>query len=248
MVLYKKYSAIHTPLFSRNLCIFSQMIMPFYIYKITNNINGKIYIGKSKSPHSRFKRHLYVASHPDAGPHQFQPIHAALAKYGKDSFSFEIIEECNFENEIFAREIYWIAYCKSNMTKYPEYGYNLTDGGEGASGLFPSTETRAKISKANDGENNGMFGQTHSVQTRQNMSKSQSLRKHREPLSKERKQQNREAALKQDFSFRIPVTVKEEIIKLWNSGNYTKRQLAERFSLKYNSVVKIIRKHVIVGV
>lgn len=217
--------------------------MPFYIYKITNKINGKIYIGKSKNPSIRFKRHIYVASHPDTGPNQFQPIHAAIAKYGKVNFDLEIIDNCISEDEIFVKEIYWISHYRSNMKKHPNSGYNLTDGGEGASGLTPSVKTRLKISKANLGENNGMFGETHSIETRQNMCISQASRKHRQPLSEERKQQNREAAAKQNFSFKISLEMKDEVVKLWNCGNHTKKQLAEKFGLKYNSIVKIIRTH-----
>lgn len=219
------------------------MVMSFYVYKITNKVNGKIYIGKSKSPLNRFKRHLYVAAHPNAGPNQFQPIHAAISKYGKQNFVLEIIDESPLEAEIFAKEIYWINFYRSNMTKHPENGYNLTDGGEGPSGLSPSEETRNKISNANSGENNGMYSKTHDLNTRKNMSNSQQIRKIREPLSEERKQQNRTAALQQDFSFRIPILVKNEIVHLWNLGGHTKQQLADRFGLKYNSVVKIIRKH-----
>lgn len=215
--------------------------MPFYIYKITNKINDKIYIGKSKNPTSRFKRHLYVANHKDTEPNQFQPIHAAIAKYGSDNFFLEIIDECDSEIEIFIKETHWISHYKSNMKKYPDTGYNLTNGGEGASGLSPSIETRNKISQANSGENNGMYGKTHSLKTRQNMVTSQASRKHREPLTEERKRKNREAALKQDFSFRIPLSIKREIINLWDSGYYTKQQLAEKFGLKYNSVVKVLR-------
>lgn len=219
------------------------MSMPFFIYKITNNINNKIYIGKSKDPKARFKRHLYISDHPNAGPNQFQPIHAAIKKYGKEKFSLDIIDECMSEKEIFDKEIFWIAQYKSNTTKYPNNGYNLTDGGEGASGLSPSIETRVKISIANSGENNGMFGRTHTLETKQNMIVSQNARKFREPLTKEHKQRNRENALKQDHSFRIPIEIKNTILELWNSGNYTKKQLAEKFGLKYNSVVKIIRSY-----
>ena len=217
--------------------------MPFYIYKITNKINNKIYIGKSKNPNFRFKRHLYVANHPNTGLNQFQPIHAAIVKYGKENFSLDIIDECSSETEIFKKEIYWISYYKSNMTIYPNTGYNLTNGGEGASGLSPSLETRYKISLANSGINNGMAERTHSIETKRNMSISQSTRKNRNPLSEEHKQKNREAALKQDFSFRIPIEIKNEIVLLYGTNNYTKRQLSEKFGLKYNSIVKIIRKH-----
>jgi group I intron endonuclease len=217
------------------------MIMPFFIYKITNKINNKIYIGKSKDPDKRFKRHLYVSEHPNTGPNQFQPIHAALAKYGSNNFNLEIIDECMLEGEIFDKEIYWISYYKSNMKKYPNIGYNLTDGGEGHSGLSPSLATRKKISQANSGENNGMFDNTHSHKTREQMSKSQSFRSNRDPLSDEHKQKNREAALKQDKSYRIPLEIKEQVVPLYNSGKFTKKQIADKLGLKYNSVVKIIR-------
>lgn len=215
--------------------------MSFYIYKIVNKINGKIYVGKSKNPSKRFKIHLYVSNHPNYGVRQFQPIHAAISKYGKENFQLEIIDECILENEIFDKEIYWISHYKSNMKKYPNIGYNLTDGGEGHSGLSPSLATRQKISQANSGKNNGMFENTHSHDTRTQMSKSQSLRSNRAPLSKEHKQKNREAALKQDKSYRIPIEIKNQVVPLYNSGNYTKKQIADKLGMKYNSVVKIIR-------
>jgi hypothetical protein len=47
---------------------------------------------------------------------------------------------------------------------------NLTDGGEGTSGFFPGAETRAKLSKINSGENNNMFGKTHSDEARKRIS------------------------------------------------------------------------------
>lgn len=216
----------------------------FYVYKIINKVNGKIYIGKSINPNYRFKRHLYIAKMGNKHDNQFQPIHAAIEKYGFNNFYMEIIDECNDEDEIFEKEIFWIAHYKSNMVRYPNgIGYNLTDGGEGLSGLSPSAETRKKISETNSGSGNGMFKQTHSLETRKQMEKSQMIRSCRDPLTEEHKQKNREAALKQDFSFRIPIETKEKVIELWNSENYTKRQIAEKLNLKYNSVVKIIRTH-----
>lgn len=218
------------------------MIMSsFYIYKITNKINGKIYVGKSKNPQSRYKRHLYIADKQVKKNNQFQPIHAAISKYGSENFSLDIIDECDSEIEIFTKEIYWIEHCKSNLTKYPNFGYNLTNGGEGVAGLSPSLETRNKISEANSGENNGMAGKTHTIETRYNMSVSQASRKIREPITEEHKQKLKEATDKQDFSFRIPIEIKKEIVKLYSAGQYTKRQLADKFALKYNSVVKILR-------
>lgn len=67
------------------------------IYKIENLKNGKIYIGQSIEIERRFQKHLVAKD-------DFY-IHKALRKYGKENFTFQIIEECDLKilNE---REIY----------------------------------------------------------------------------------------------------------------------------------------------
>ena len=88
------------------------------IYKITNKINGKIYIGQSNDIQRRFKEHCYKKE---------TPIEKAIHKYGKDNFNFEIIEECPL-NQLNERETYWILFYDS-VTK----GYNCNFGGIQAS-------------------------------------------------------------------------------------------------------------------
>lgn len=58
------------------------------IYKITNKINGKIYIGQSINIERRWKEHIF-------DNRKNSLIHLAIIKYGKENFSFEVIEECN---------------------------------------------------------------------------------------------------------------------------------------------------------
>ena len=93
-----------------------------YIYKITNNINGKMYIGKTeRSVNIRYKEHLRnINKYCDS-----IPLYKALKKYGKENFTIEQIEECS--NDLLdQREIYWI----STLDTYHN-GYNCTIGGEG---------------------------------------------------------------------------------------------------------------------
>ena len=85
------------------------------IYKITNNINGKIYIGKD----SRNRKNYYGSG---------TAIKNAINKYGIDNFSKEIIDFSNSLDSLNERECYWIDFYKSY---YPEIGYNRSRGGDG---------------------------------------------------------------------------------------------------------------------
>ena len=87
------------------------------IYKITNKINTKSYIGQSIHIQERWNEHLSKQSN--------SLISLALKKYGISNFSFEILEECNQE-ELNEKEMYWIKYYNTFKD-----GYNLTLGGDG---------------------------------------------------------------------------------------------------------------------
>ena len=92
-----------------------------YIYKITNDINDKIYIGKTEfSIEKRFKEHCSDAFKDH---NEKRPLYAAMRKYGVECFHIELIEETDNPEE---REIYWIEKLGSF-----KYGYNATMGGDG---------------------------------------------------------------------------------------------------------------------
>ncbi|MBR1580949.1 MAG: GIY-YIG nuclease family protein [Selenomonadaceae bacterium] len=100
------------------------------IYRITNNLNGKIYIGQTqKTLRERMAGHLCDALYVDN----------AIKKYGIENFTIEVVEDCETPEELNDRERYWIAFFNCIAPN----GYNLTDGGSNAS---PSDETREKIS------------------------------------------------------------------------------------------------------
>lgn len=109
------------------------------IYKITNKINGKSYIGQSVRIEKRWANHRYRAFQ-DFYPEYESPLYRAIRKYSIDNFTFEIIEEC-LVADLDKRERYWIAHYDTFYN-----GYNQTLGGEnGASLTYSSKETIAGI-------------------------------------------------------------------------------------------------------
>lgn len=102
-----------------------------YIYKITNLIDGRIYVGKRQSP-------TFDPYYWGSGTH----ITRAIKKYGKENFDREIIEWCYSLEEIVSREIYWIAELD---TQNPDIGYNLSSGGLGSAGCTWSEESKDKL-------------------------------------------------------------------------------------------------------
>lgn len=95
------------------------------IYKITNLINNKVYIGQSTDIKRRWKDH-HKEAFWDNSPEYEYPLYRAIRKYGLQNFSFEIIEECS-KNDLNSKEKFYI-------TQYDSYktGYNQTEGGDSA--------------------------------------------------------------------------------------------------------------------
>lgn len=105
------------------------------IYLITNVVNGKMYVGSSKSITKRKYSHFYQLEQKKHGNPHLQSSHDI---YGKSAFHFEILEYCNIEN-LREREDWWIVLLGS---RDPDKGYNLRT----AERQEHSEETRAKIS------------------------------------------------------------------------------------------------------
>lgn len=118
-----------------------------YIYKITNLVNGKVYIGQTtKTLEERYRRHLYLAQ-----KHTNRYLYDAMNKYGYENFEIKEIEEVS-NDQLDEREIYWIAYYDSTNH---DKGYNMTIGGGGGNtwDKNPHKElTSKKISEANKGK------------------------------------------------------------------------------------------------
>lgn len=106
------------------------------IYKITNQINNKCYIGQTiKSAEERWKEHQAHAfgSHEND---QKKTLYKAIRKYGVENFTFEVLQDGidNFE-DLDKAEIYWIDFYNSFVK-----GYNETFGGQQYHKILPNKE------------------------------------------------------------------------------------------------------------
>jgi len=114
------------------------------IYKATNIINGKVYIGQTvKALEKRISGH-YSNARKNTTPGSY--FFKAIRKHGEGAFKWDVIDEADNPDELNQKEIYWISHYNSNG----KGGYNLTDGGEGVRGYKVTeegVERRRKVLK-----------------------------------------------------------------------------------------------------
>lgn len=132
------------------------------IYKITNKINGKIYVGQTtRSLNERILEHAR---------HNTIVVDKAMQKYGIDSFEIEQIDSASNIDELNEREKYWIKYYDCVVPN----GYNQCNGGENTAGYHHKEESKRKMSKTKSaiyiGRNNPFFGKKHSDISKKKMS------------------------------------------------------------------------------
>lgn len=135
----------------------------FSIYKITNIINNKVYIGKTTRPSflERIHQHIIGAKAIMCGKND-NPTHLqkAINKYGVNNFKFEKLCSCKTEETLNILETAFIKKYKSYISNF---GYNKTMGGDGNK---HTVETIEKVT----GENNPFYGKHHTEETKQLMS------------------------------------------------------------------------------
>jgi group I intron endonuclease len=136
------------------------------IYQITNEVNGKFYIGKTtKTPEERFQKHLYESRYNRNGSY----LYKSIRKYGEEHFTITILESQVDETNLDERERYWI------RTLNPQY--NLTKGGEGGdTSKSPKWIEGMKNRKkpSNGYRTFGMLGKKQSQKWRDSIKKSNS--------------------------------------------------------------------------
>lgn len=140
-----------------------------YIYKITNAVNGKVYIGQTVQRYQkRFTDHLHEAF--GNGDGRDNRLYRAMRKYGRENFSIYLLEEIippSSINDLNNAEVKWINHYNS-----VEDGYNLMPGGDNKR---CHAETKIKISNSLKGRaianrwEKGRVG-PHSEETKQKLS------------------------------------------------------------------------------
>ena len=145
------------------------------IYKITNNINGKCYIGKSEcNVYNRLEEHKKKTHN--------EHLKKAFEKYGIDNFSFEVITLCSRElcGEL---EKYYIQKYNSNN---PIFGYNKTSGDERHGTVFSDevievlrekSTGRKDSDETKNKKREGRIGKKHSETSKKQMSESHTGKK-----------------------------------------------------------------------
>lgn len=129
------------------------------IYKITNTITGKVYIGfTSRTLKERWDDHIYASKKKN------YYFYNSINKYGPENFELIELEKCASIEELKEKEKIWIAIYNSANRKF---GYNSTLGGEGQKA---NEETKKKLSNANKGEKHYNFGKHLSEEIKRKMS------------------------------------------------------------------------------
>ena len=118
------------------------------IYKWTNKINHKCYIGKTTNPYKRKWSHIHDRRFKSA-------FHDAIDKYGIEMFDYEVlikIQTTDYERLNYILNHFEKFYIKKYKSNEKDFGYNLTIGGDGIIGRF--------------GELNPFFGKHHTLENR----------------------------------------------------------------------------------
>ena len=128
------------------------------IYKIECTSNGKLYVGSTVNLRRRWIRHV---SHADANKHHCAPLQAAWSKYGRDAFTFHVLEYITDKDAILNWEQFWldelsptfnVLKSAGNMTGMVHSAATRQRIADGNRGKYVSPETRHRISEVHQGK------------------------------------------------------------------------------------------------
>ena len=187
------------------------------VYKITNRVNGKVYVGQTKfSLEDRWRIHCQPSKTTT------RALKNAINKYGKENFTVEQIDVASNREDAYVKESYWIQHYNS---MFPN-GYNLQSGGK--RNFHVCLETKRRVADSTRGKK-------HTEETKRKISESQLGKKlseeHRTKISKAHNGKSRtfESRLKQSKSISGDKNHKAKRIRCIETGEvYSHIKLAAR--------------------
>lgn len=113
------------------------------VYQILNTVNGKCYVGSSKSIEVRWSQHRSMLA---KGTHHNQKLRNSVGKHGLEAFAFSVLEECAQELNM-DRELHWITTLNSVAT-----GYNTRWRPDSNLGIKHSAQSRKNMGDSRRGK------------------------------------------------------------------------------------------------
>ena len=181
------------------------------VYKITNKINEKVYIGKYEGTDEKFENYMGSGL----------LINRAYEKYGIENFEKEIIERCDNRDTLAERERYWISKYNSQALSI---GYNIMSGGDGGDTLtnHPDIDLiKEKISTKGKGRE---FSEEH----RKKLSEAGKGRKHTEESLNKMKGRPKSEEHKKKLAQGAKEQWKRQKAEDYKVSDETKRLLSEK--------------------
>lgn len=218
-----------------------------YVYKTTNLLNNKIYVGKHKVFNDKFDTNYYGSG---------KLINRAINKYGIENFKVELLEWCYTLEKLDERERYQIELLKA---RDPNIGYNLQFGGEGGweyvntyqkgekhpwYGRHHSEETKQKISSHINfkGENNPFYGKHHSDKSKEKLSNNAKINPNygmkNKKVSDNTKKLISEAALSRWSNEEEKEKQSKRVKNAWQNEEYRKKHCEAMRGVKKNITYK----------
>jgi len=206
---------------------FKQIPQIICIYILTNLINGKVYVGKTKHLRKRIREHTYESAD--------QVIDRAIKKYGIENFKIEVLYKYDIlpdnKYEMLAMETAFIEFYESTNS---EIGYNICIIGSNPINTIPSKEHRRKLSISKTGNLNPMFGKkgkdnpSYGIKRTDKQKEQNRIARLGKKHSEESKIKNSISQLKR-LDWKKPVKqinkITNEIIKIWTSATDAEKEL-----------------------